>query len=463
VSQVASKASSLVWTLVAARQLTREEFGLFNLALSVALLVAAFAEWGFDPVLVRRASRRPELLEQHYAEAVTWQSAIGIPVFILGGVAMAVTRPEAAARWTVTLVLVAVFLDLWSDTSRASSAAALDQTGTAVALVVQRFATMAIAVPVLLAGGGTVALAAAVLVAYAVGWLAHQLALRRLGVRFRPRLITGAGMRDFFGDTWVIGLNALVLMALFRLDAVLLAEMEGERALGSYAAAYRLFETSLFLTFAVSSAVFPLMSARASDGAAVRRGVETGIAAVAAVYLPFAAVCIVDAPGVLHLLFGSDFGETSAGALRWLAFAPAAFGLAYLASSALTATNRVRGLFVGAVLALITNVGLNLLLIPRFAGTGAGFATTASYALEAAVLVALLAGVSGRARVGRPLLESGVASAVLAMWLWVSPLPTAVELALGGALYVLIWWALTRRWSPQHLDAVVSAVSGGRR
>jgi O-antigen/teichoic acid export membrane protein len=270
-------------------------------------------------------------------------------------------------------------------------------------------------------------------------------------------------MRKFVRGTWMVGVNALVLMALFRLDAVLLAEMQGEQALGAYAAAYRLFETALFLTFAVSSAVFPLMSARANAADTVRRGVETGLATVAAVYLPFAVVCLVDAPGVLHFLFGAEYGQTSAGALRWLAFAPLAFAVAYLASAALTATNRAQGLLVGAVLALITNIGLNLFLIPRFAGTGAAFASTASYAVEAVVLLAVLARFSGRVELGRPLLESGLASAVLAVGLWVSPLHTALEVPLGGAVYAVMWWGLTRRFDPHHLQVLRDAVPGARR
>jgi O-antigen/teichoic acid export membrane protein len=460
IAQVVGKGGTFVWTVVAARQLTPEEFGLFNLVLAVALLVSAGAEWGFDPMLVRRASQRPDRLEQHYAEAVSWQSAIGVPVFITGAVVMSLVRPDEAARWTVALLFLAVFLDLWSDTSRATSAAALDQTTTATALVVQRLATMLLAVPVLLAGGGTAALAGAVLVAYAVGWLAHQLALRRLGIRFRSRLVTKAGMRAFVRGTGIVGLNALILMALFRLDALLLAEMQGERALGAYAAAYRLFETSLFLTFAVSSAVYPVMSARAEHGSDVRGQLEEGLAVVAAVYLPFAAICLVDAEGVLDLLYGAVYAESSAAALRWLALAPMAFAIAYLASAAVTAMNRTRILLLGAASALLTNLTLNLLLIPRFSGTGAAFATVAAYTVEVVVMLGLLAAFLGRVRVARPLLEPAIASAVLALCLWLSPLPTAVTVALGAMTYAIVWWVLTRRFSPQRLGLLKGAAAG---
>ena len=58
------------------------------------------------------------------------------------------------------------------------------------------------------------------------------------------------------------------------MDAVLLAVLAGDQAVGKYAAAYRLFETVLFLSYAVVGSVAPLMYARAADRGEVGRLAE---------------------------------------------------------------------------------------------------------------------------------------------------------------------------------------------
>lgn len=455
-AQVVGKLSTFVWMLVAARQMSRGEFGSFNFALSVALLVSAMAEWAFDAVLVQRASREPASLEQHYAEAVAWQSVLALPLFVAAALAVGFARPDHTLRLTLALLLIAVFLELWNDSARSAAAAARNQAGTSAALAVQRLVTMVLAVPVLVAGGGTAALAAVFAASYAVGVVTHQLALRRLGIRLRLRLVTRDGMRAFIAGTWAIGLSALVLIALARVDSILLSVISGDAALGSYAAAYRLFETTLFLVFAVSGAVYPMMSAAPDDAAVIRRSIESGLTAVAVVYLPMAAVCLVDAPGVLAVLFGHEYADTAAGALRWLALAPLPYALAYLATSALAATRRTTPLLLGALGALVVNVALNLALLPHFGATGAGFATTAAYTVEAVALLVSVSGSMGRMQLLRPAAVPAVAATALAGLLVLSPLPTPAEVPVGVLIYAGLWLAITSRTSPDQIEVLRS-------
>ena len=51
-----------------------------------------------------------------------------------------------------------------------------------------------------------------------------------------------------------LGVDTVVAMALFRIDQVLLGAMKGDAAVGVYAAAYRLLETMLFVSWAVAAA-----------------------------------------------------------------------------------------------------------------------------------------------------------------------------------------------------------------
>ena len=452
VAETAAKLTTFAWTIVAARELTQGQFGVFSFALSLALILASIAEWGFDPVLIQRASREPALSESIFANAIGWEGAIATLLFGTAAIAGAITS-DGAARVVLLLVLLATYLDVFSDTIRAMGTALQRQGVTSFALVVQRCATVVIAVPVLLLGGGLEGFGIAFLAGYAIGFVAHAIALRHLEIRFRFGLLERSGMREFVRGTSTIGISGLVLAALFRIDAIILAALKGDAALGAYAAAYRLFETSLFVAFAINGALFPLMAERGDDGAQVRDVMEKAIGAVLFLYLPYLVVCLAEADGILELLFGARYAQSSAGALRWLAAAPLAFALAFAAGSALTAMRRTGGMLVAALTATAVNIGLNFVLIPLVGIEGAAITTTASYLIEGSILLFYVSRVSG----GRPhllglALPSVAGGVVLAALLTLVPIPTIAALGIGVVLYVAIWWIIARRVSPWQVD-----------
>lgn len=453
VAEIVGKLSTLAWTVVAARVLTQQEFGAFNLALALALIASAVAEGGFDPVLIQRASRDRRRLSTFHTQAIAWQVGIAIPVFAIAAAAVWLARSEAEVRTAIVLVLAALFLDLWSDTARASAAAARDQARVSGALALQRIAAAVLMIPALAAGFGLTGMAAAFLMSSVVGWIAHVRAVATLGVAFCWRTLDRRGMWAFGRGSWTLALSALVAIALFRVDAVLLAVLKGDEAVGQYAAAYRLFETMLFLTFAVVAAVAPLMNARADDRAEVARLSELIVVVLSFVYAPFVAVFLTEGRAVLELLYGARY-EGATAAVHWLALTPPAYAVAAMTGAALVALERTRGIFLGAVVALVVNVTLNLVLIPSLGGTAAALATSAAYATEAAIGVVLVARRLPHLRIVAPFLETLAVAAVTGVLLEVSPLPVYVEVPLAGAVYVALWLGLVRTRRPERLAAV---------
>ena len=460
-AEVVGKFSTLAWTVVAARLLTQEEFGAFTLALSLALMISAIAEWGFDPMIIVRGSREPKLLSRLHSQTIAWQTLIAVPVFLVAGTAAWFSRPTEDAQLALVFVMCAVFLDLWSDTARATSAGAQNQAGTATAVSVQRLSAALLIVPALALGLGLVGMAAAFLLSAVIGWAAHVMALRRIDIGFRLSLVEREGMRSFARGTFMLGVSSVLLMALFRIDALLLAALKDDAAVGEYAASYRLFETVLFLTYALMGAVAPLLSTRLDDRVEARRLTELTIAVLAAVYVPFGVVCLLEAPALLELLYGERYVD-GAGALRWLAFAPLVYGISAILGMVLVTAERTRGVLVGAAAAVLLNVALNLALIPSLSGTGAGLATTASYATEAIIGLGFVAAIAGRIRIAAAHAEPIVAAIPAAVLLLALDVGVAVEAPVALVAYAVAWVLLVRARRPEVLDAVRRLAPGAR-
>ena len=454
-AELCGKAATLLYTLLAARMLSQLDFGAFSYALSLATLLSIVPDWGFDVVVVQRSSARPDRLPRLRSLSLTWKTLIGVPVLTAGTLLASPSRPTTQARTALCLLMAAAMLDVYSNTNRASAAALHRQGGTALALAVQRSLTALLAVAALLGGFGLVGLTAAYLTGSVIGLAATSISLRRLGVAMRSGSLRLAELRELFVRTWWVGVGALVLMALFRVDMVILGAIKGDEAVAAYAAAYRLLETMTLFTWTIARAVLPVMSASA-DPVRVRRGVEQGIAVAAFVYVPFAVVTLLEASAVIRLLFGATYAGQAAPALRWLAFAPLLFAVAYYGVAALLSQERSVGMLTAAAIATAVNIGLNLALVPSLAGTGAAVATTLSYLVESIVALALCRPVTGRVGIWRPLLAPAVAGLAMAAVMASLRLQVVPEVALAGAAYLLVWFPVVHRAAPEQLEVLAS-------
>ena len=445
--QLTGKAATLAWTLVAARELPASSFGLFFYTYALAGLASAVSEWGFDPVLVEDVARDRSVVRAAYTRAQAAQTVIALPAFAVAAIVAATSPSSLDDRLAVVLVCVAVLFDLWTDTARTVGVAVRNQVPTAQALVVQRGATAVIAIAVLVAGGGLLGLSSAFLAGSAIGIASHVHALRRLGVRLDAAAVSVRALWQTFKDCAILGITVVVMVALFRLDAVILGVIKGNVAVADYGVAYRLFESTLFLTFSVQGATFAAMAA-SRDPAFVGRQVTRGFAVAGSVYAAFLAVCVVDAEGVLRLLYGGTYEHVSAGALRWLGAAPACYLAGALCTSALQAVRRRRPILVAAVVGLVVSVVLDVALIPSMAGTGAALATTVSYAVLAGLAMVGLARAGVRLQLSWTLLAPLATAGAIAGLLLVLHLPVVAEVAVAVAVVGVGWLAVLALTSP---------------
>ncbi len=460
-AEVFGKVATFAWTILAARQLTQTEFGVVSYALTLMLVLSALPNAGFEVGLVRQGSARPEVLNRVFTQAQTWKTLLGLPVFGIAALVFVRTESSATMALVVGLFLLAGFPEIWSSTLRSASTTIQKPWAASSALVAQRIVTAALIVTVVWVDPTPLGVAAGFCIGTFVGWVAHVLALRRAGVHLVPSEVHRAGLKALLRDTWVVGISGMVLMALFRLDAILLEAMVGYDAVANYSVAYRILETVLFVTFSVNQAIFPVMSAT-TQIKRIRRAYERGLAVIAFVYLPFATVCVVEASEVIDLLFGPRYAESATPILQFLAPAPIFYAIAFFGASVLFSREKQVETLVAAGLATTVNVAANVLLIPRYEGTGAAIATSVSYAVQAAVILVAVRRAGVKVGVLRPLMEPAVAAAVLGVLLAVMTFPLLVELVLGGLLYLVVWATISRVTAPEQLEVIGSLLNRAR-
>ena len=456
-AEVAGKVATLAVMIAAARSLGRGGFGTFSVALALALLLATLVSWGFDTLVTREGSRDAATLPAAYADTVLLRLALTVATLL---VELAVLGDLDDPGHRALLVLTAsTLLDTFSDAGRAVAAALGRQPSVAALLVVQRAVGAVVSLAALAAGGGVVGLSAGFLVGSVAGVFAVLLVVRRMGVPLDLRTADLRRALRLLRDSASVAVNSVVSTALFRLDAVLLGALAGSVAVGRYAAAYRLLETAMFINWAVARAVFPRMAA-AEQPWQVRRGVERGTTVCAFVFAPYSVLLLVRGGDILRLVYGPSYAGRGAIVLAWLAFAPLAFGVAYLSAYALYALERSRAVLLCSLLALVVNTAANLVAIPLLGDVGAAVTTTASYLLEAVVLLVVLGRAVGRPKLLRSLALPAAAAVPSVVLLLLTPLPVVPLALVEGVVYLGCWLALSRRYDPEGVAVLRSLLPG---
>jgi O-antigen/teichoic acid export membrane protein len=459
VAEVLGKVCTLALLLYAVRELTPEEFGSFSYALAFGLLLAALPTWGLDALMVQQTGADRRRLPGQYAQLLVLRTALAVPVIVVGTVFGMATRSEPGDRVALVALLVSAVLESYAHAPRAVGGVLRRQSVMAAVLVAQRVLTVAAGVVALATGLGLAGLAVAYLLTTLAGTAALFATADRMGIR--P---SWTGIRGDLGLTarrsLPLGIDALVAMLVFRADTILLGWFHGDEAVAQYTAPYRIVETVLFLTWAVSRVIYPVMAA-APDLPALRGALTRGLAVAAFLFAPFTALSLVRGGDVITLLFGEYYADTGTTTLRILAATPLLFAFAYILGQAFVAAGRSSVIMTTGLISATINVVANLLLLPVLSTTGAALTTTGAYLLETGMLLVLarrhLGGIGPVAVLALPLAAALPAAGVAAL-----PLPVVPALALAGTVYLAVWLAGARRWQPEQA-ATLLAVLPNRR
>lgn len=456
VAELAGKVASFVMFAVAARLLGPSEFGQFSWSLNLALLISVVVIWGFDLALIQLASKAPERLDSLLSNTLAIRAGM-VPVALLV-VVIFPAAPDQDLGVSVLLTLM-VLADAANQAIRAGASVLQRQQAIAVNLVIQRFLTAALSIGVLMLGGGVMGFAAAYFGGTLVGMFALFWTGRRIGLAPSVTLVSVPVMRELMHHSTALGVNSVLNLLVFRLDALLLGWLLDSAAVGVYSVAYKLFEALLFVLWSVDRVALPAMSAATGDEP-IRRGVHRACSVVFAVYLPYTAIMLIRGGEVLKLTFGAPYDVASLAALQILSVALLPYAVQYILALGLYARRRNLTVTISAVTALVVNVAVNLVLIPDLGPAGAAWATLLAFLVQSIMLWVFVTRMVGMPGVLRAALVPGVAAVVM-IPLLLAPLGLILSVVLAGVVYVGVWWLMAGRFDRSARDTLTGMVRRG--
>src|SRR5579875_2799878 len=164
----------------------------------------------------------------------------------------------------------------------------------------------------------------------------------------------------------------------YRLDTVILSLEASATVVGWYGAAYRLFDTLIFLPSLVISAImYPVFSKLSvSSEATLKTAVEKSTNFLLFCVLPISSMLIVAAPSIIAFLYHRQDFTPSVPALQGLAPGLVFLYINSVFSAIIMSTKQEKKITIMAGIALVFNLGLNLILIPIYQHVGAAIVTS---------------------------------------------------------------------------------------
>jgi PST family polysaccharide transporter len=366
-----------VWV---ARYLGVQQFGVFNYATAFVALFSTLSTLGLDGIVVRSIVREPEKRAEILGTAFWLKLFGGVAALVLAVSSIIAVRHDDQLTISLVAILssVGIFqafdtIDLWFQSQVQSKYTVIAKNTAFVITALVKVALISFHAPL-------IAFAWAGLGEVSLGTIGLIISYRVRG--YSPWLWPWSSQlaKTLLKESWPLILSGLTVMIYMRIDQIMLGQMVGDKAVGLYSAATRISEVWYFIPTAMASSVSPaIYAAKEVSESLYYRRIEQFLRLLSWLSIVVAVPMSFLSGTIITILFGKSY-EASAYILAIHIWASLFVFMGVGTSSWFIAEGLTQFALRRTIIGAITNVFLNIFLIPAYGGVGAAIATVISQA-----------------------------------------------------------------------------------
>ncbi|MGZ0656452.1 flippase [Coraliomargarita sp. W4R53] len=372
----------LVVSVLLARHLGPEDFGLFSYALSITAIFAVISKLGTDTVVVREIAQNRQRASEYLTAAFVLRmiGAVASIAFIFGLVQ--VLHPDESLSRLIVVLSSLSLLFKTTDVAKHWFEAEVEshytvRIETAVYVVSGLFKIGFVLLDLSLLSFFILNLVESIFTA--LGMLSI---LQLKGRRFNFRIPLKAPIKNLFKHSWPLMFASLAVTVYMRVDIIMLEIMAGTDQAGIYAAATRVSEVWYFVPVMIMGTLSPyIMRAKQKNNADYRSILQTVYCVLTWLALALTVPIIFYAKSIITTIYGYEY-NASAQILPIHLWSSVAIFLSIASSQYLLAENLQKVSLYRSIIGATANVVINFLLIPKYGPAGAAAATLISYYLS---------------------------------------------------------------------------------
>jgi lipopolysaccharide exporter len=371
-------ALGVVVTVALVRYLGQARYGEWSTLLAVGAIVTAAGAQTLPRVVIPRAAADPENERKWFGAFVFLQSAIAVPGTLIAMTIGLLVATDHEMRVAAIVLSLLVLLNLPSALGAVFQLRVRNDIGTALGIFNSIVWTAGLLI-IRSLGGSMEAIAVMFVAASALTGLV-TLGLSARWMKFDWQ--GGKALRSTVAKIAVpVSIFGLSVIAYNALDTLLVFEIKGAAEAGLYGATYRILDQAGVFPAAIVTTLTPIMAGTYKTNLArTHRLIQAAADSLAIVSFGAIAVALAAGKPLLELLYGPDFAQ-AAPTLVILMVAFFLIGMGYVYGSLVVMLGIQRMVVKYAVLALVTNVVLNLIFIPIYGYVAAAVITVITEAL----------------------------------------------------------------------------------
>ena len=374
ISQIISYIFTFFITMYAARYFGASIFGIWSIALSITGIFGIFADLGMSTLMVREISRNLSARDKYISNIFFMKIILSILTFGLIIIIVNIIGYPEIVKNIIYIVTISVIIGSFS-----GILSAIFQANEKMEYI--SLSTIMSSMIVLLGTAFMIYYNLSIVFFAFINVVSTGLVSAYIIIKYIQKFPIPQFRIDFsfwkpvLKESWPFGITALSGMLYNYIDSIMLSVIQGTEVVGWYSAAYRLMMITLFIPNAINMAIFPVMSQfYTSSKNSLKLMNEKYFKYMIILGVPLGVGVTILADKIILTIFGPGYSQSiiALQILIWtiiLAFAGAPF------VQLLQSVNKQHIITKISTISVITNVLLNLLLIPFFSYIGASFAT----------------------------------------------------------------------------------------
>ena len=373
---ILSKILTMILTIFITRFFTEVEFGKLSFALSFTGLFIILIDLGIRLLIIRSMACDQKNASKYISNALMLKAVSSFIVFWLIVLTINLMGYPPDTKLAVYLGALIIILESLSGSLGSVFQAFQKMKYPAINKVVRVLLRFCITLPLLFLGYGLIPVLLAYLIVQIINFLMYIFQSRRfIKLEFKPDYQL---MKQLIIGGFPFLLSSAFVVVYFRIDITMLSIMKGDAVVGWYSASYNLIDAIISLTMALNAALLPVAILYYNESKEkLIRLYRTAAKVLFTVSLPIAVGGTLLAQNIILFLYKEKY-YNSIIALQILLWALIPLFINYLLGNLLIAIKKekygVPALFINC----IVNVGLNLILIPKYSYVGAAISTVVS-------------------------------------------------------------------------------------
>lgn len=374
VSQIISYVLAFFYTIYSARYLGTAGFGILSFALAFGALLSIVTELGLSTLTVREVSRKKEQAGKYIGNTLIIKIGLSILTLALMFIIVAVYKypPETSAIvYFITLsFIIGAFTNIFYSIFQAYEKMEYQSVGQIInSIIMFTGILLIIYLGLSIVDFGLIYLIASI-ISLIFGFVicAWKFILPKLeiDIEFWKFLVI---------EAIPLTLSSAFLLIAFRVDTILLNQINGASAVGIYNAAFGLMTALMFVPQVYVVAIFPILSRfNESSKEMLKISYEKSFKYLIILGLPIAVGTTLIASPVILFIYKSGFSGSII-ALQILIWSIPIIFVNYILGTAINSINKQRQMVKSTFIVMLMNIILNLIFLQYFSYVAASVIT----------------------------------------------------------------------------------------